>query len=442
MGKLVRLIRMIWTLAILAALVAPVVWGVYMDRTGRVMTGTVVAKREAILMLGGDAFRHTFELTSEYRSRDGYCAGAQEVDSAFYRSHPVGSAVRLRCPSVFGMAAHLQDASTPWFDSGELTDLAVLGIAGIAVVLAWMAYRNKSKALAGGAAVLFGICFPTGLLATCGVVVLPVLFWGARLNPGKGYGLLLLATMGLCAVVVYERVPQAAPIPDDQVRSAIGTVRQVHLVDEIWSSTVDSESRSNPHAVGQKIGPRYRMVELEFTPVGATEAMHGLDRIDLNTVPGLREGSVVPIEFAASDPESVRIVGATRNYARQIMIHLLSLTYGTGALIAFLVIPLLRAVNKRWRRAVSDVEAVFTPAAESSRWPQLPDDDPRHRVMERAVAALRHARSTEDKHGAIGESRQFQGSGEGKPPSRFVMIVVILITTIFHPGVRQPRDGR
>jgi hypothetical protein len=114
------------------------------------------------------------------------------------------------------------------------------------------------------------------------------------------------------------------------------------------------------------------------------------------------------------------------------MIYLLSLTYGTGAVVAFVVVPMLRALNRLWVRATSHAEAVFARATEPSEWSQLPEDDPRRQAAERAHAMLRSApfkgEPTESEHSAT----------EWRPSHSFVSVLVICILGIFHAGPRRP----
>jgi hypothetical protein len=65
----------------------------------------------------------------------------------------------------------------------------------------------------------------------------------------------------------------------------MGVVRGVRIVDRIWASS----STSGESSGGQGIGAPFQMVDVEFTPAAATESVHALDRVDLGSVPGLRQ---------------------------------------------------------------------------------------------------------------------------------------------------------
>lgn len=121
-------------------------------------------------------------------------------------------------------------------------------------------------------------------------------------------------------------------------------MRQVRQADEVWSNTWENSGRDG----GEMVLRPFQMVDLEFTPERATEPIHVLDRVDMNSVAGLREGSIVPIQYSAVDADSARIVGASRNYAWQAIIYLFCLVHGTGVLIAFVFIPMARGVRKHF----------------------------------------------------------------------------------------------
>jgi hypothetical protein len=101
----------------------PGFWAVattYVENAGAVVEGEVIGKREAILMPGGDTWKHIFEVTyryrpfdSPYRQTDGH-----RVDPSLYRRLQVGSAVQVRYSrspllrQLEGVGSFLADAST------------------------------------------------------------------------------------------------------------------------------------------------------------------------------------------------------------------------------------------------------------------------------------------------------------------------------------------
>ena len=371
-----------------------VLMSAYMKSSGVLVNGSVVEKRETFLLPGGDTAKHIFEITYEYRPLDSAYSETvvQRVDSIFYRSLHTGSSVRVRySPSRLlrtfgGMGLYLEDASIlsrlrygpP--DQREIATVAALVVAAIFLIIA---YYVRSKVIAVIGAVIASICFPMTLIAACGVLFFPALFWASRRHPGKGYGSALIVTIALSVGLAYWRVPGSSSLPADSIASASATVRQVRVVDELWSDTWENLG----HGAGEHIHQPFQMVELEFTPEGTAESVHALDRIDLNSVAQLHQGSSVRIQYSALTPDSVRIVGASRNYARQAVTYLFCLVYGAGGVIAFVFIPLANGIQKIFRvspvlRAFVDPSEAMDRLAQTTKWSQLPNDDPRRRQME------------------------------------------------------------
>jgi hypothetical protein len=371
----------------------------YMKAAGVVVTGRVVAKREAFLLPGGDTWRHTFEITYEYCPLDSPYSETvvQRVDEGFYRTLAVSSQVRVRYSpsrllrSFAGMGLYLEDASALSrlrYGPPDNRDIVMASALALALLLGLVAYGTKSKVLGVITAVIVLTCFPSVLLAACAVVLFPALFWACRRNPGKGYGLVLLATIALSIAVIYWRVPRPAALPQGPLRTGTAVVRQLRAVDEIWSNAWETYSRTS----GESIGYPFQMVDLEFTPERATESIHALDRIDLNSVPGLREGASVPIQYSLSDPSSARLISGTRNYARAIVRYWLLLFYGIGAVLTFVFVPVARRVRKFARSSsvvsvLRNPNTAFNRISKTSQWSQLPKEDPRREQLEAALSA-------------------------------------------------------
>lgn len=377
----------------------------YMRTAGIVVSGKVLAKREAFLMPGGDTWVHIFEVTYEYRPLDRPYRQTviQRVDAKFFRTLQVGSPVQVRySPSpllrIFaGMGLYLEGAaplSRLKFGPPDSRDVVRAGALAVAALLGLVAYRRKSKALGLISATIAASCFPAVLLGACALCLFPALFWASRRSPDKGWGVALMLAIAMSVAVVYWSVPRSSVFPPGPVRAGTAVVRQVRVVDELWSDTWETSSERRN---GVKIRQLFEMVDLEFTPEGAPEAIHVLDRVDRHSVPELREGAVVPIEYAPSNPDSARIAGATREYSRQIFTYLLSLSYGIGAIVTFILVPLAQAFRKllfssKAARALTDPTFAMTQINQMSQRLQLPKDDPRRKALEDAVAKYRSRR--------------------------------------------------
>ena len=396
-----RLIRRPVAIFFAAAPVALVVllWltpTIYMSAAGIEVPGRVIEKQERIVMPGGDSWKRVFEVTYQYRPLDSPYpqTSGHRIDAALYHRLHVGSLVVIRySPSRFvrymeGVGSFVVGSSRlsrlP-YGPPDTRDTAEFAGALVAVLIGVGAYRRKSKLLGVVAAVVLGACIPVLLLVSSGLFLLPILYWGWRGNPEKGYGWALLGTIVLCAAVVSWRVPQPTPMSPDTVR-ATAIVRQIKLVDQIWTS----DREGHPDATGgQPIRAPFQMLELEFAPPGASEPIHVVDRIDRDSLPALREGAAVPIEYSVNDPQLARVAGGSRNYARRAEMYLLGLTYGFGAALTFIVFPVVRALRRfidssPVLRALRDPSAAFGQAAS-----KLSADDPRRKIFEEMLQSIK-----------------------------------------------------
>lgn len=329
----------------------------YMRSAGILVTGKVLAKRETFLLPGGDSWKHVFEITYEYQPLDSVNSETvvQRVDAGLYRATRAGSPIQVRYSpspllrSFAGMGLYLEESSPLsrlHYGPPAPEDIAMAVALFVAGILGLLAYSKKNVSLGIVAAVIAGVCFPLVLLGASAFVAFPVLFWASRSNPSKGYGFALLGLIVLSVAVVYWRMPRPSSIGTGSTHSGIAVVRQVRIVDEIWSNTWEIYSG---HRAGEKIGPSFEMVDLEFTPEAASEPIHILDRIDLNSVPNVHEGSGVPIHYSAANPDLAEITGATHMYIRRTTAFLSLIAYAIGAVVAFVFVPIRRGVTRLFR---------------------------------------------------------------------------------------------
>jgi hypothetical protein len=264
----------------------------------------------------------------------------------------------------------------------------------LTAILGLLAYLKKSVMLGITATVIAGVCFPLVLLGACAFVAFPALFWDSRRNPGKGYGLALLATIVLSVAVVYWRMPRPSKLPPGSVRNSTAVVRQIRVVDEIWSNTWEIYSG---HRAGEKIGPSFEFVDFEFLPEETTEPIHVLDRIDLNSVANIREGASVPIQYSVTNPDLAQITGTKHTYIWRTTAYLSLIAYCIGATIAFVFVPIRRATTRILRaapvlRPFTDPSAAMARLNKMGNWKQLTKDDPRLKQLDEMVRARQSRR--------------------------------------------------
>lgn len=393
-------------LAILALAVSPwVIAMAYMQMAGQVVEGKVTGKREAIVMPGGDSWDHLFEITYKYQPHDSTYpeTATHRVDPVLYRQAQIDSTVLVRYSPlrimrwVVGLGSFLDESSLLsrlGLDLFTARYLVVISIVSIGLLTALFAYRKKSGRLGLLAAWIVTIPAPVLFLAITAYIMCPGLVLSWRSSKKAGYGLLLLGSIPLSAAVVYWQIPQPARVPADSQHYAAAIARQVRVVDEIWTNY----GKGAEDAGGQGIRRPFQMVELEFRPDSASDSIHVLDRVDLNSVAGLREGGTVQIVYSSSDPRIARIVGGTRNYSRLNLEYLLGLTYGIGSILAFLVLPGVMLVDRLFdslKRALP-----FVSQEESARViSRFPAGDPKRLAIEKAFRNLQKRQSDTGKRG-------------------------------------------
>jgi len=328
------------------------------DIGGILVAGEVTGKREAIDMPLQDTWRHLYEISYRYQPLDARypATGKHQVDVALYDRLRVGSRVGVRyrrlpiIAEAFGPESAL--AASSWWSrvplpsesSRELVELIAVCVAG---VLAFVAYRRDSRPL-GLIATTVGVTVAASVLLL-GFFAFPLLFFAWRANPGRGFGWVLLCSMTLSTVALHERVPRPQPLTGGPEGQAMGVVRSMRTVDQIWASWSPSSAESSG---GQSIAHPFDMVDVEFTPSARGESVHALDRVDSGSVPGLREGASVPVTYPLADPRAARITVGTREYGRRAWIYVLGLTYGLGGALT-IVLALAAYALRRLARLLS-----------------------------------------------------------------------------------------
>jgi|SRR5579871_246441 len=377
--------------ALLVVLLALVPWSagtLYVHLAGREVTGEIASKQERIVLPGGDAWQHLYEVTYRFRPADSPAAesGGHPVSATLYDRLQVGSAVRVRYSpwrplrSMQGVGSYLAESSALTrlrYGPVEPRNLFVAGGVVGAALVGWLAYRRMNVRLGILAALLAGLAFPSFLLVLTGFLLIPALWGASRRNPSMGHGKLLLLVCCATAALVYWRIPRPAQFPPGPVRQASAIVRQVQTTHEIWSQ-IDAVGRGEG---GDAFGFTFQMLDLEFKPEDATQAVHALDMVDQGSMPGLREGMRVAVVYSATNPRVARAVTGTRKYAMAAFAYLVGITYGAGALLAFVILPALRAVRELLNSSQRP-GSLFSRFANASRLAKLPPDEARQRVLE------------------------------------------------------------
>ncbi|GEM_PF-4696848 len=394
-----------WIIVTLFAIVALAIlpWAIamlYMQVAGQVVEGKVIAKREAILLPGGDSWDHVFEVTYRYQPSDSYHPeiAKHRVDAALYRRAKIGDSVTVRYSSlrmlrpVVGLGSFLDESSLlsrlgiELLTPGHLAAIATILVGSLIALFAHTARSVRWGVIAAWIAL---VTAPVPFLVITAFIVFPMLFWCWRHERTSFYGLLFLGSIPFSMAAVYFDIPQSTQLPADS-RQSTAMVRQVHVVDEIWTNY----GKDAEDAGGQHIRQPFQIIDLEFTPDSASDSIHTLDRVDLNSVAGLREGGTTQIVYSSADPDIARIVGGTRNYPLLNLEYLLGLTYGTGCILAFLVLPGTMFVDK----FLNSLRKALTSASPDDSLrviSRFPADDLRRAAIEKVLLRARKKPETD-----------------------------------------------
>ncbi len=357
---------------------------VYMSLYGITTDGQVIGKREAIEFYGDDLVRHVLEVTYRYVPADTQRpeTGLHQVDSATYDRVRTGSPVKVRyAPSKVLRSLHVVAlgsvlADVPWRsrlphdreDERLYFDLSAMVLAAL---LGFMAWRTRSDAVILAAAFCGAVV--ASAIVPVGFIAFPILFAAWRKWPGKGLGFALLAAMAVFIPVLHWRTPHDAPLPPDHAGPAPATVRQISTVHRIWSGREG----------GQDIPQPYQMVDLEFTPGVGSGPVHALDRVDVDSVAGMRPGTTVPILYSTANPRLAQIAGGSRTYREKAVAYLAEQAFIWSAAIMVVLVPCLKLANRISRPIKRLAATAAAPETVAQRIPALRTSDLRRKVLEK-----------------------------------------------------------
>jgi hypothetical protein len=117
---------------------------------------------------------------------------------------------------------------------------------------------------------------------------------------------LLVGAVG--CVLLWCLIPQTVASPSGEQRSAEGTVTKVHHVTRILQG-----SKSEGFSVLQP----YDVVAVKFVPEGWRDLVLGIDQVDSDSLPGLKEGDTVRVTYSVETPRNIAIQNATHTYYRK-----------------------------------------------------------------------------------------------------------------------------
>lgn len=273
-------------------------WPSFIDRIGAKITVSITEKRESVRENGGIWFRQFWTAAG-----GSVCAAEQ----ATYDSLHVGDQVPLHyfpLPHPFSPIKHFSPCAPMADFFGSNPDF----------------YRREKVVFGSLAAILF--------------------VWRVLPNRRAGW-LLVLAPWFVFVFVGYGLTPRAEPAPS-QPRPAKAVVRSISTIEYL----ITEGGLDGPLEMAL-IHP-YQLVQLEFTPAGATVPVVALDAVDLNSIANLAPKEIVDIDYDAANPRIARIHGGTRNFPKQTLLDEMLVCGGcVGLGVALFILIRLRLLIYR-----------------------------------------------------------------------------------------------
>ncbi len=247
-------------------------WPKYVDANGGVAPGVISQKSESIRIHYGEWYRF-FEITATYEisgQRFEHRASCN-VDEPTYDSLHVGNGVTVH------YLLNLQ--SRPFFPATHLSPCSALASVNANPVV--------MRELAVAFAALLGILFVWR--------VLRMRIAGWLLAPWAG------------VFFFYICMPRLEPAPE-QPRPVKATVQSIDNVTKLLEAN---------HSRGISLQHPYEIVLFKFLPEEMDTPVMGVDKVDADSIPNLKQNQTVDILYDAGHPRIARLQGGTRLFPGQ-----------------------------------------------------------------------------------------------------------------------------
>jgi hypothetical protein len=146
------------------------------------------------------------------------------------------------------------------------------------------------------------------LRLVCGVAALLVVLWLWKKSriPGSGLAMVFCFLLAIAALS-FSEIPRPMSALQGAVLTAKASVQNEWTIDQIFASR---KSNSSPVPLDQPV----QYVALEFVPEGRREPVVAVDNIDARSIPDLKVGQLLEIQYERADPRSARLVAGTRTF--------------------------------------------------------------------------------------------------------------------------------
>jgi hypothetical protein len=297
-----------------------VISSLYVDQRGITITGRVYFKREVVTIHNSGWNRYA-QATIEYAAPDqsGVSFFDARLDPEHYDALHKGQAVSLH---------YLRRRDIPTVPlSHVLSEMHALPTVRLAGQKAFSDLRRS---------------FTRNVIILCGViagVVILLFLWRATRLPGFWWAVGLCVLVAIAALLIQD-FPTPTPRPAIHVLKASARVSSVGRIYRLFEGS---------HDQGVIADQPIEVVGIEFVPAGRTEPVVAVDLIDKASVPGLKENSIVPIEYEGESPRTAYIQTATRTFvSRNLSGIAVQTVLSVLVLAAFLLGALF--IGRAWKR--------------------------------------------------------------------------------------------
>lgn len=260
----------------------------YVDERGITIPGRVYSKTETVTV-HYSGWRRSCELTVEYSPPD-------TASVAFL-------GVRL-LPQQYDAFHKGEAVSLHYLQQKDIPDLPLARI--LRQMHALPTARLAGQRMFSGLEASFTRDTVRGSGILVAIVLLLVL-WHRGGWPGFAWAVCAGLFSG-AALLLISDFPTPEPQPVADVRHGSGRVKSLGRIDRLFEG-----SRQRGAVADQPID----VVGIEFVPEGRTEAVVAVDLIDTGSLPGLKEGGTVAVDYEGTSPRTAHLRSATRGFVRR-----------------------------------------------------------------------------------------------------------------------------
>lgn len=281
-------IRFLLCAGLLLAIAPFVISSLFLDQRGVLIPGHVQSKDERVVV-HYSSWSLSRDVTVEYEPPQEMVVAflTSKVDADYFDQLKKGDAVKLR---------YLRREDVPHVPGASvLREMHLLPTVRLADQRAWTGLQ---------------LAFTPGSLVLLKAIVIAVfvlVLWRLMHLPLFGWAVGVCVVAAVVVSLVHD-FPTSLPAPQNEVRSASGTVKSLERVE--WLLRAD-------HQRGFKADQPIEIVGVRFIPDGRTEPVVAVDLIDAGSVRALQEGAAVEIDYERVTPRTARIRGATRQFVRR-----------------------------------------------------------------------------------------------------------------------------